>query len=247
MTTQEVKRKLVATLTMDGIGYSRLRNFFLVATVCLTVAGIVGCHPPLKKGPEESLRPVRFFLPEFRDDLDCDSLILAIKRNLEHLNRLNPETVFQYGPRNFTCQQVRESQETFLNLLSKGLDADQMSKEIRKNFQVYQVVGQNRERRVLLTGYYEPIYEGRLLPDESSRYPLYRPPDDLIKIDLSLFGERFKGESNIAAWHVFIQFGDKGWAFTDCTSKLIMERLGISAAFSFDEHFEKFGSVVRVP
>ena len=49
------------------------------------------------------------------------------------------------------------------------------------------------------------------------------------------------------AWHIFIQFGDKGWSFTDCTSKVIMERLGISTAFSFDEHFEQFGSVVRVP
>jgi len=49
------------------------------------------------------------------------------------------------------------------------------------------------------------------------------------------------------AWNVFVQFSDKGWSFTDCTSKVIMERLDISTAFSFDEHFEQFGSVVRVP
>ena len=49
------------------------------------------------------------------------------------------------------------------------------------------------------------------------------------------------------AWHVFIQFSDKDWSFTDCTSKVVIERLGISTAFSFDEHFEQFGSVVRVP
>ncbi|MDI6764474.1 MAG: type II toxin-antitoxin system VapC family toxin [Thermodesulfobacteriota bacterium] len=49
------------------------------------------------------------------------------------------------------------------------------------------------------------------------------------------------------AWNVFIQFSDKGWSFTDCTSKVIMERLNISTAFSFDEHFEQFGSIVRVP
>ncbi|OGP76463.1 MAG: hypothetical protein A2V86_12650 [Deltaproteobacteria bacterium RBG_16_49_23] len=49
------------------------------------------------------------------------------------------------------------------------------------------------------------------------------------------------------AWHVFIQFSDKGWSFTDCTSKVIMERSGTSIAFSFDEHFEQFGSIVRVP
>ncbi len=49
------------------------------------------------------------------------------------------------------------------------------------------------------------------------------------------------------AWRVFVQFSDKGWSFTDCTSKVVMERLHISTAFSFDEHFEQFGSTVRVP
>src|SRR4030042_2644761 len=29
------------------------------------------------------------------------------------------------------------------------------------------------------------------------------------------------------AWHNFVQFSDKGWSFTDCTSKVIMERLDI--------------------
>ncbi len=49
------------------------------------------------------------------------------------------------------------------------------------------------------------------------------------------------------AWATFVQFSDKGWSFTDCTSKVIMERLNISTAFSFDGHFEQFGSVIRVP
>jgi hypothetical protein len=49
------------------------------------------------------------------------------------------------------------------------------------------------------------------------------------------------------AWNVFVQFSDKGWSFTDCSSKVIMERLSISTAFSFDEHFGQFGSILRVP
>jgi membrane-bound lytic murein transglycosylase A len=123
---------------------------------------------------------------------------LAVRRNLEYLDRLLPETVFHYGPHDFTCQQVRESQKAFLDLLSKGLDAEQLSREIRRKFQVYRATGQGGDRRVLFTGYYEPIYEGRLVPDESFRYPLYRPPEDLIRVDLSLFNEKFKGENIIA-------------------------------------------------
>jgi uncharacterized protein len=49
------------------------------------------------------------------------------------------------------------------------------------------------------------------------------------------------------AWFTFVRFHDKGWSFTDCTSKAVMERLQISTAFSFDEHFEQFGSIIRVP
>ncbi len=58
---------------------------------------------------------------------------------------------------------------------------------------------------------------------------------------------RLSGEDFAAAWQTFVQFSDKGWSFTDCTSKVLMERLGITTAVSFDGHFEQFGSVVRVP
>ena len=130
--------------------------------------------------------------------MDRDSLTLAVRRNLEYLNRLAPGTVFHYGPNDFTCQQVRESQEAFLNLLSKGLDVDQLSEEISKNFQVYRAAGRVEDGRVLFTGYYEPVYEGRLTADETFRFPLYRAPADLIRIDLSPFNEKFKGEAIVA-------------------------------------------------
>jgi len=181
---------------MEGV-----RKVFLVAVVLLTLAGAVGCYPVLKKEaqrPEEALRQVRFLSHPFRDDLDSESLTLAVRRNLEYLDRLNPETVFHYGPHDFTIQQVRESQEVFLDLLSKGLDAGQLSRKIRKKFRVYRATGRAGDTRVLFTGYYEPMYEGSLAPDETFRYPLYRPPDDLMRIDLSLFSEKFKGENIVA-------------------------------------------------
>ena len=48
-------------------------------------------------------------------------------------------------------------------------------------------------------------------------------------------------------WKVFERFSVKEWSFTDCASKFIMESLGIHTAFSFDQHFRQFGSVVVVP
>jgi predicted nucleic acid-binding protein len=50
-----------------------------------------------------------------------------------------------------------------------------------------------------------------------------------------------------ATWEVFTQYADKEWSFTDCFSKVVMEKLGIAEAFSFDQHFRQFGTVLVLP
>lgn len=49
------------------------------------------------------------------------------------------------------------------------------------------------------------------------------------------------------AWQVFSTFHDKEWSFTDCLSRVVIERLGIVTAVAFDEHFLQFGTVAVVP
>jgi hypothetical protein len=75
-----------------------VRKVVVVAVVLLTVATALSCYPVLKKEaqqPEEALRQVRLFFPKFSDDMDRDSLVLAVTRSLEYLDRLPPETVFR--------------------------------------------------------------------------------------------------------------------------------------------------------
>jgi predicted nucleic acid-binding protein len=50
-----------------------------------------------------------------------------------------------------------------------------------------------------------------------------------------------------AATQIFLQFADKHWSFTDCVSRVMMQRLGITRAFAFDDHFRQFGTVAVVP
>jgi membrane-bound lytic murein transglycosylase A len=184
-----------------GMDMKKGREFFTLVLILLTSATLLNCHPFWEKEaqrPEEALKQVRFFFPKFSDDMDRESLIQGVRRNIEYLDRLAPETVFHYGPHNFSCAQVRETQEAFLNLLSRELDPEQLNREIRKEFRVYRATGREGKGRVLFTGYYEPTYEGKLDRDEVFRYPLYRLPGDLIRIDLSPFNEKFKGESIVA-------------------------------------------------
>ncbi len=49
------------------------------------------------------------------------------------------------------------------------------------------------------------------------------------------------------AWDVHSSFRDKNWSFTDCTSRVIMERLGIRAALSLDNDFRQFGTISVFP
>lgn len=59
--------------------------------------------------------------------------------------------------------------------------------------------------------------------------------------------ERVSERDFVRAWEVFQQYKDKEWSFTDCTSKVVIGRLGITHAFAFDHHFDQFGTVIRVP
>ena len=70
---------------------------------------------------------------------------------------------------------------------------------------------------------------------------------DLLWQEQAAHLQRLTAHDLTMAWDVFRRFDDKQWSFTDCTSKVVMERLEVSEAFAFDHHFEQFGSVKRVP
>jgi predicted nucleic acid-binding protein len=50
-----------------------------------------------------------------------------------------------------------------------------------------------------------------------------------------------------AAWQIFRTHSDKDWSFTDCTSKVVIEKFELTYAFAFDQHFRQFGTVAVVP
>lgn len=54
-------------------------------------------------------------------------------------------------------------------------------------------------------------------------------------------------EDEQAAWELFKRYDDKDFSSTDCTSFVVMRRLGLVYTFTFDEDFEQTGEFVRVP
>jgi membrane-bound lytic murein transglycosylase A len=156
---------------------------------------------PLKKEaqePEEAMRRICFRTPFFEDDMEMDSLLLALEKNEQYLCRLSPDEVFHYGPDRITARQVLETMRAFRILLNKGLSASQFNARIREDFTIYKAAGRAGISTTLFTGYFEPLFDAKLSPDLEFRYPIYGKPDDLVRIDLSRFKDKFKGESIMA-------------------------------------------------
>jgi len=64
----------------------------------------------------------------------------------------------------------------------------------------------------------------------------------------SVTGIHYLSEDDVReAWEVFRRYDDKEWSFTDCASKVVMERLQITQAFSLDHHFRQFGNIYVLP
>lgn len=118
----------------------------------------------------------------FKDDLGKESLRLAIQRSLEFLGRLPPERGVGEQPRKFTAGEIKESLQSFLDLLHLWDRPEALSEAIRLRFDLYSPAEHSGD--VLFTGYYQPVVEGSLKETEVFRFPVYGKPKDLVEAEL---------------------------------------------------------------
>jgi membrane-bound lytic murein transglycosylase A len=173
----------------------------LVLTTALAVL-IAGCPAPVKRPPEELVlvRKSTFSYPDFSDDLELNGLEHSILKSLVYLQRVPADRSYQFGKDRFDAAHLMQSLQHFLDFIRTNPSKRELKKFIRSNYIVYQSVGRNQNGEVLFTGYYEPHLSGRLHWDEEFQYPIYALPTDLMKIDLSAFNEKYKGQSIIARY-----------------------------------------------
>ncbi len=58
---------------------------------------------------------------------------------------------------------------------------------------------------------------------------------------------RITADDESRAWELAKKYKDKTFSFTDCTSFVFCERIGLKDAFAFDEHFEQYGKFNVLP
>jgi uncharacterized protein len=58
---------------------------------------------------------------------------------------------------------------------------------------------------------------------------------------------RVRASDEVRAKQIIFQYTDKDFSFTDAISFAVMERLGITRAFTFDRHFAQYGFTQLIP
>lgn len=120
--------------------------------------------------------------PQLLDDLDIKSIETASTGSLNYYDRISDAGMFVFGNQKYSTRELKESLHRFQEIMHSHADDEVRRKKILESFDIYKVTGSDNKGTVLFTGYYEPILEGSLTPSEKYKYPVYKTPDDLIKI-----------------------------------------------------------------
>ena len=128
--------------------------------------------------------------PLLEDDMDIQSLTAAAAYSLDYLARRPPDEVIVYGPHTYRPAELARAWQRVLELRQLHPQPQDFTGALKSEFMLLQAVGQNgKDGNVLFTGYYEPIIAGRLQAEAGFSQPLYAVPDDMLTVDLSLFGQ----------------------------------------------------------
>jgi peptidoglycan lytic transglycosylase A len=169
-----------------------VRAIIAAALLLFSLASCV--KPPVTiPGPEGALERFSFRrMPALVDDRGFKDLAVAVRRSLDYYQKLPPDAPILFGPDKATALDLFVTLQNFLLIIENtSLTPDQKVRQIGREFLFYRSPGSDNNGGVLFTGYYEPVLSCRTAPDAGFRFPLYRRPDDIIEVDLDLFGDGF--------------------------------------------------------
>ncbi len=153
----------------------RLR-FFLFPLFCvLCTAATVPASPSLQQpATGQHLR--------FTDDLNYQRLDRAIDQSLLYLRHHKGATVPVTGSLSWSTKDLISSLVFFKHLTASHPASDLLSLELNTYFNIYQAAGGAGRPRgtMLVTGYYQPVFQGSLVRTPPFLYPLYSIPENLV-------------------------------------------------------------------
>ena len=149
---------------------------------------VSGCQPPVFHVGTESYKTVHRLgqheFPEFTDDMDLASLIECSRHHLSYLAGHNSSEVNTIGMDSYSTGWLRYSIEIFLQKLETNPSPAELTRFLSDNYLIYQAGGREDQsgRRMLVTGYYEPVFAGSLTRQPPFLTAIYAPPPTLITV-----------------------------------------------------------------
>ncbi len=118
------------------------------------------------------------------DDGDAESLLTALQESVRVLAR-RPDSMLRFGPERVSARSVVHQLREVAGLVESGLTGPDLMRALLGRYRLYRSAAGTG--RVLFTGYYEASLKGSLVRGGRYKTPLYRLPDDLVKVDLGRF------------------------------------------------------------
>jgi membrane-bound lytic murein transglycosylase A len=118
---------------------------------------------------------------EFIDDADRSSLIKATEFQLRYLGKLPRDSIVTIGEDPYTIAWLIESLQDFIQIITHTASSKDLTRILQNKFTVYEASGRANAPagEMLITGYYQPLFEGSLIKKPPFIYPLYTKPPSL--------------------------------------------------------------------
>ncbi|MBW1836399.1 MAG: murein transglycosylase A [Deltaproteobacteria bacterium] len=178
-----------------------LYHFLLIFSISFILFNLAGCDRLILKRPvPKDLNLIKIpssQYPDFSDDMAYNGLKESILQSISYLNKIPSDRKFTFGEDVFDTGSMLKSMKHFMAFIETNPSQQDLNRFIAQHYQVYQSKGYDSQKQVLFTGYYEPVLKGNPTQSDEYRFPVYKRPDDLITIDLSLFSSRYTGRKII--------------------------------------------------
>ncbi|WP_242041518.1 murein transglycosylase A [Leptolyngbya sp. FACHB-261] len=113
---------------------------------------------------------------------DRTALLQAIDHSLQYLRAPSSQVRYRdLAIPGITHERVVRSLVRFRQLLLDSPSPHALQTAVRREFELYQSVGFDRQGTVAFTGYFEPTYRASRQPTSEYRYPLYQLPQNFAQ------------------------------------------------------------------
>jgi len=139
----------------------------------LLLALVASASPAFPAPPEESV---------IADDGDLQELNTALGRSLVYLRTVPAATRYPVAGWSVPVQRLIDSLLHLQRFLPASPSPAALDREIRRAYEVIRINSEpdGTPKRMLITGYYQPVFTGRLDRQPPYIHPLHRVPPDLL-------------------------------------------------------------------